>query len=113
VHITTWRIRPWRSDRIGGFKGSIEKPVRSCNDLGLWVQVGVLRAMRLARGRDEEPIALAEDTQALAELPTAADFVSGVSPPGDRFNEQTPWVAKSHAFTEVWQVHDVTETLRV
>jgi hypothetical protein len=62
------------------FKGAIEKPDRSCNDLGLWVQVGVLGAMRLARGRDEDPVAFAENTQTLADLPTAADLPPALGP---------------------------------
>jgi hypothetical protein len=48
--------------------------------LGLWVQVGVLGAMRLARGRGEDPVAFAENTQTLADLPAAADLPPTLGP---------------------------------
>jgi hypothetical protein len=47
---------------IVGSEGTIKKPGRSCTYLGPWIKVGVLGAMRFARGRDEDPVTLAKKT---------------------------------------------------
>jgi hypothetical protein len=75
-----WRKRPRRIYCVSRFKGAIEKPDRSCNDLGLWVRVDVPGAMRLARGREQDPVAFAENTQTLVDLQVAADLPPALGP---------------------------------
>src|ERR1700679_4274797 len=80
AHGTAWRKRPRRIHCVSGSKGAIEKPDRSCCDLGHRVHVGMLHPILLARGRDEDPVTFTENTQPLADLAAAVDLPPALGP---------------------------------